>query len=91
MPTQNVNLSKRQSQFVRRSVETGRYQNASEVVRAGLRLLEKQETEGKARLKVLRRVAVDAFDALDEGRYSAFMPETVDQFFAEVDRRICPA
>lgn len=88
MQTLYVKLAQRQLKFVRRSVETGRYQNASEVVRAGLRLLEQQEAEDKARLKVLRRVAMDAFDALDEGRYTTFTPETLDQFFDGVDRRI---
>ena len=43
-------------------VRTGRYENASEVVRAALRSLEREEQERKARLSALRR-AIDEGDA----------------------------
>jgi antitoxin ParD1/3/4 len=43
MPTRNVVLTGTQDDLVRDLVSTGRYQNASEVVRAGLRLLEDHE------------------------------------------------
>jgi antitoxin ParD1/3/4 len=36
----NVALGKHYEEFVRKQLESGRYNNASEVVRAGLRLLE---------------------------------------------------
>ena len=41
--TKNISLSPELGAFVEASVETGRYQTASEVVRAGLRLLQEQE------------------------------------------------
>lgn len=53
MATRNVVLTKAQSDLVDRLVSTGRYQNASEALRAGLRLLEREEaemTELRARL-----------------------------------------
>ena len=37
MPTRNVNLTDELDRFVAKKVKTGRYENASEVVRAGLR------------------------------------------------------
>lgn len=43
MPTRNVVLSDPQDALILDLVEAGRYQNASEVIRAGLRLLEEQE------------------------------------------------
>ena len=45
MATRNVVLTDAQSSLVDRLVETGRYQNASEALRAGLRLLEREENE----------------------------------------------
>jgi len=43
MPTRNVNLTKELDQFVADRVSSGRYENASEVVRAALRCLEHDE------------------------------------------------
>ena len=43
--TRNVVLTDTQSDLVDRLVATGRYQNASEALRAGLRLLEREESE----------------------------------------------
>ena len=40
----NVALGNHYEEFVRKQLESGRYNNASEVVRAGLRLLEDHET-----------------------------------------------
>ena len=45
MPTRNVVFTDRQSAFIDEMVISGRYQNASEVLRAGMRLLERQEAE----------------------------------------------
>lgn len=45
MVTRNVVLTDSQSAFVDRLVASGRYQNASEALRAGLRLLEREEAE----------------------------------------------
>lgn len=45
MATRNVVLTEAQSELVDRLVATGRYQNASEALRAGLRLLEREEAE----------------------------------------------
>lgn len=45
MATRNVVLTDTQSALVDRLVASGRYQNASEALRAGLRLLEREEDE----------------------------------------------
>ena len=45
MATRNVVLTNTQSDLVDRLVASGRYQNASEALRAGLRLLEREESE----------------------------------------------
>jgi antitoxin ParD1/3/4 len=45
MVTRNVVLTDTQSDLIDRLVASGRYQNASEALRAGLRLLEREEAE----------------------------------------------
>lgn len=64
MPTRNVNLTDELDRFVAKKVKTGRYENASEVVRAGLRTLEREEREFNAKLAALR-------SAIDEGEASS--------------------
>ena len=54
MPTRNVVLTDKQSSLVDRLVTSGRYQNASEVLRDGLRLVEQREKGYAIRLKALR-------------------------------------
>lgn len=72
MPTRNVVLTDRQAAMVTRLVGSGRYQNASEVIREGLRLVERREIEDDARLRALREaVDIGAAD-IDEGRYRDF-------------------
>jgi antitoxin ParD1/3/4 len=45
MPTRNVVLTDSQTDLIDRLIADGRYQNASEALRAGLRLLEREEAE----------------------------------------------
>ena len=63
MPTRNVNLTDELDSFVLSRIENGRYENASEVVRAALRMLEREEREYEAKLAALRA-------AIDEGMAS---------------------
>jgi antitoxin ParD1/3/4 len=62
MPTRNVNLTDELDRFVLAKVKSGRYENASEVVRAALRTLEREEQEYEAKLASLR-AAIDKGDA----------------------------
>lgn len=55
MPTRNVVLTASQSEMVEALVKSGRYQNASEVLRDGLRLLAQREAENAQRLDGLRQ------------------------------------
>ena len=62
MPTRNVNLTDELDRFVLAKVASGRYENASEVVRAALRTLEREEQQYQAKLAALR-AAIDEGDA----------------------------
>ena len=55
MHIRNVNLTDELDRFVSAKIASGRYENASEVVRAALRTLEREEQEHEAKLAALRR------------------------------------
>jgi antitoxin ParD1/3/4 len=62
MPTSNVNLSDELESYIQAKVESGHYENASEVVRAALLSLERYEREDADKLTMLR-TAIDVGDA----------------------------
>lgn len=72
MPTRNVVLTDHQADLVERLVTSGRYQNASEVLREGLRLIEARDAEDKARLKALRAAARAGSADIAAGRFQSF-------------------
>jgi antitoxin ParD1/3/4 len=74
MPTRNVNLTQELDSFLLARVKSGRYENASEVVRAALRTLEREERTYEAKLEALRA-------AIDEGDRSGVIEGDV---FAQV-------
>ncbi len=77
MPTRNVNLTNELDRFVATRVETGRYENASEVVRAALRTLEREETEYETKLAALRAAIDDGLaSGIAEGDVFAQIRET---------------
>jgi len=72
MPTRNVVLTEHQASLVEQLVTSGRYQNASEVLREGLRLVEQREAEDACRLEGLRAaVNIGAAD-IAAGRFKRF-------------------
>jgi antitoxin ParD1/3/4 len=68
MPTRNINLTDHFDRFVKQQVSAGTFSNASEVMRAGLRLLEQQAREDREKLALLRSLAAESFEQLDQGR-----------------------
>ncbi len=69
MPTQNVNITEAQAEFIRLSVESGDYNNASELVREALRLLKEHKDEHQARVAYLRGELQKAYDARERREY----------------------
>ncbi len=72
MPTRNVVLTERHETLIEALVQSGRYQNASEVMREGLRLVERREVEEAAKLDALRAAALTGLAAFDRGDFKEF-------------------
>ena len=82
MPMRNVKLTEHFDRFIETGVASGRFSNASEVVREGLRLLEQREQEDKAKLEWLRCAAKEGFDSIDRGEGIEF--ESMDDLEAYI-------
>lgn len=89
MPTRNVNLTEHFDRFIETGITSGRFSNASEVVREGLRLLEQREQEDRAKIEWLRAAAREGFDAADRGDAVALNSEgELDSFLDRVHEEI---
>ncbi|MGO1545114.1 MAG: type II toxin-antitoxin system ParD family antitoxin [Gulosibacter sp.] len=84
MATRNVVLSQHQHEFVEEMVRSGRYQNASEVLRDGLRLIERRELEDAAKLAALRDAADKGWKDIDNGHFADVEPENLEEFIAQL-------
>ena len=76
MPTRNIVLTDHQADLIEALVSSGRYQNASEALREGVRLLEKQEAEDRARIDALRDAARAGIEDIESGRFKGFAKRT---------------
>lgn len=84
MTTRNIVLTDHQSQVIDHLVASGRYQNASEVLRAGLRTVEEAESTYATKTNDLR-TAIDAGQKdLKASRTKAF---TGDEFATYLTER----
>src|SRR5882724_5983173 len=89
MPTRNINLTEHLDEFVDHQVATGRYSNASELVREALRLLEAQEQEHEAKVKALRQAAKEGFDEIDQGKGIVLKgKKAINQFFRDIKSEV---
>jgi antitoxin ParD1/3/4 len=75
----SVTLGPHFEQFIAQQIAEGRFGSASEVIRAGLRVLEEQET----RLEALRR-------ALKEGEESGRADYSLQSLVEELDQESAP-
>ncbi len=74
MPT-SVALTPHFETLTQQLVASGRYNNVSEVVRDGLRLLESRVREESAKLVALRKAADLGFDAIERGESLALQAD----------------
>ena len=89
MPTRNVNLTEHFDRFIDNGIKSGRFSNASEVVREGLRLLEQRQKEDKAKIQRLRAAAKVGFDAIDRGDYITLnSEEALDAFLDQISEDV---
>ena len=83
MPTRNVVLTDHQEAFIGDAVATGRFKNASEVLREGLRLVEQREAEDALRLKTLRTTLDEAEACVEAGDIADYSSSLLDDIDAE--------
>ena len=84
MATRNIVLTDHQSTVVDRLVASGRYQNASEVLRAGLRMVEETESAYITKMNKLKAAIDSGLEDAEQGRTKRF---TADQFATYLSER----
>ncbi|MCP5369036.1 MAG: type II toxin-antitoxin system ParD family antitoxin [Hyphomicrobiales bacterium] len=70
MPTRNIALTDQQDAFVADLLDSGRYKSASEVMRAGLRLLADEVERRKAELEDIRAGVLEGLAQADTGDFA---------------------
>jgi antitoxin ParD1/3/4 len=89
MPTRNVVLTDHHEKLIETLVDSGRYQNASEVLREGLRLVEQREAQRAGKLEALREAARLGFGALDRGEFKEFdNTADLERYLNKISERI---
>jgi antitoxin ParD1/3/4 len=87
MATRNINLTDALDRFVAEQVASGQFQNASEVVRAGLRALKADQAAHAAKVEALReaiQVGVESGPAVPIDDIGAWL----DEIDAEVEAEL---
>src|SRR6185312_4415112 len=89
MPTKNVVVTDRQAKMIDRLVSSGAYQNASEVLREGLRLIEERNREEKARLRAFRYAVQVGINDIEAGRYRDFESfDELERYLTEISDKV---
>jgi antitoxin ParD1/3/4 len=84
MPT-SIALSSHFEEFIRRQVESGRYNNVSEVIRAGLRMLEDAEARQALLQNELRQSIQDGLDSGSSLDADGVFERLEEKYQAQVD------
>jgi antitoxin ParD1/3/4 len=79
----NVSLTPELEAMIRQQVDSGRYSNASEVVRAALRLLDEHQ-----RVQHLRSLLAVGLEDERRGNLVEFTPEWIEGLDQSVDERV---
>ena len=87
MPTRNVVLTAHQSDLVEELVRMGRYQNASEVLRDGLRMVEERERLQAVKIKALKQAARQGWGDIASGRFADVADDRLEDFIRQIGLR----
>jgi len=79
----HVSLTAKLEEMVRRKVESGMYNNASEVIRAALRMMAVADAEQEEKLKAFREAAQVGLDQADRGEFAEGF--SIEQLQKEMD------
>jgi antitoxin ParD1/3/4 len=85
MVTRSIVLTDQEEAFVRELVRSGRYGNAGEIVRTGLRLMERRESLAVGKLDALRAGLDQAERDIAAGRVVAYEPGLLDRLDHALD------
>jgi antitoxin ParD1/3/4 len=92
MPKRSVLLTEHQEQVIEKLVETGRYQDASDVLREGLRLVEERESADAAKLDTLRQAIRVGIEDVERGDYKQFASiEELERYLRGLSDRVIEA
>ncbi|MBS9759781.1 type II toxin-antitoxin system ParD family antitoxin [Pseudomonas mosselii] len=86
MATHNVVVPKQMEQSIDDLVNTGRYQNFSEVVRTGIRMLLEHEAAQLARLDALRNATSVGIMQVEAGQYEEVSPADLSAYLDSLGR-----
>ena len=90
MATRNVVLTPHQEQIIQDLVQSGRYQNASEVMREGLRLLEQRVAEDTAKLEALRQATQIGLMDIEHGRFTELNEGNLEHYLEGLSLEATP-
>ncbi len=87
--TRNFVLTEHHQAFIEDQVKSGRYQNASEVMREGLRALEDRIAREDEVLAMLQERIIRSLDQLDRGEVAPGTPEEIfERAFETAKKRL---
>jgi len=87
MATRNVLLPPTLDEFVDGLVSSGEYSTVSEVIRDGLRMLERQRAEYNVRLSALRAALAEGDAAVAAGHFVDVSVDELPGYFAKLRER----
>lgn len=87
MPTMNISLTAELASFVEREVKSGRYASASELVREGLRLLEREKAAYEEELALLKAAVAEGIADMEAGRFSDLTARELAEELLKESRR----